>query len=198
MTTTNVSQFSVDCQDLSVATTAVPSTVPTGARNPAGSTTTDASTSSTDTELSGGVKAGIAIAAAVGGVLLVALLIFFVVKNNRKKRRQMEVNRLLEADSHPAAPPYPAEMPQNEKKTPMELSAAVPAEIASLMMAPVEAPGDEHWPSPQEMPGDYAPSEIEGSFPHHKGDTKTVVSEDKTLVGSEGKRDSKVATDTQP
>ncbi len=189
MTATNVSQFSVDCQDLSVATSAVPSVVPTGAPNPVGSTsngTSSATSSNTDTGLSGGAKAGIAIAAAVVGLGLVALLVFIVSRNNRKKRAYVEANRVQEADSRPAVPPY-MEMPHKDKKTAMEMHAAVPQEIASSMMVPVEAPGDDHWGPPQELPGDYAPSEKEGStVPHPKADAQTVVSSgDTTVVGSE-------------
>ncbi|KIW29710.1 uncharacterized protein PV07_05500 [Cladophialophora immunda] len=191
MTATNVSQFSVDCQSLSVATSAVPSVVPTGAPNPSTGSTASSS-SSPDSGLSGGAKAGIAIAAAVGGLLLVALIVFLVVRNNRKKRRDMESQRILEADSTPAAPPYSAEMPPNEKKVPIEMPSAV--------MAPVEAPGDAHWPHPQEMPGDYTHSEMEGSSPsHQKDDIKTVVStETKTLVGSDAKLDVKSIPESQP
>jgi hypothetical protein len=201
MTATNVSQFSVDCQDLSVATSAVPSVVPTGAPNPAGSTAngTSTDTGSTDTGLSGGAKAGIAIAAAVGGLGLVGLLVFFVVRSNRRKRADMEARRALEIDSQPAAPPY-TEMPQNEKKTTLEMHASVPQEIASSMMVPVEAPGDEHWGPRQELPGDYVSSANEASHvPHQPVDSKTVVSsDDTTVVGSEGKRNSKACGDSQP
>ncbi|EXJ75765.1 uncharacterized protein A1O5_00272 [Cladophialophora psammophila CBS 110553] len=191
MTATNVSQFSVDCQDLSVATSAVPSVVPTGAPNPS-TGTTSSSSSSSDSGLSGGAKAGIAIAAAVGGLFLVALIVFLVVRNNRKKRQDMESKRILEADSQPAAPPYSAEMPPNEKKGPVEM--------ASAAMVPVEAPGDAHWPPPQEMPGDYIHSEMEGSSPSpQKDDIKTVVSsENKTLVESEAKLDVKAIPESEP
>ncbi|KIX98548.1 uncharacterized protein Z520_05849 [Fonsecaea multimorphosa CBS 102226] len=198
MTATNVSQFSVDCQSLSVATTAVPSVVPTGAANPTTGSTASSSSSSADTGLSGGAKAGIAIAAAVGGLLLVALMVFLVVRNNRAKRRDMmeSEQRILEADSTPAVPPYSysAEMPPNEKK--------VPVEMPSAMMVPVEAPGDANWPDPQELPGDYTHSEMEGSSPsqqQQKDDIKTVVSsETKTLVGSDAKLDIKSIPESQP
>jgi hypothetical protein len=65
-------------------------------------------------------------------------------------------------------------------------------------MIPVEAPGDEHWGPRQELPGDYQPSEKDGSHvPHPKVDTQTVVSSgDTTVVDSEGKRNSKA--DGQP
>ncbi|OAP61766.1 hypothetical protein AYL99_03969 [Fonsecaea erecta] len=193
MTATNVSQFSVDCQSLSVATSAVPSVVPTGAPNPSTAASTPTPSSSPDTGLSGGAKAGIAIAAAVGGLLLVALIVFLVVRNNRKKRRNLGPDGvLLEADSTPAVPPYSAEMPPNEKKVPVEMPSAV--------MVAVEAPGDEHWPPPQEMPGDYTHSEMEGSRPSqlHKDDIKTVVSSDtKTLVGSDARLDIK-SSEPQP
>ncbi|KIW68747.1 hypothetical protein PV04_04671 [Phialophora macrospora] len=201
MTATNVSQFSVDCQDLSVATSAVPSVVPTGAPDPAGSTAngTSTDTSSTDEGLSGGAKAGIAIAAAVGGLGLIGLLVFFVVRNNRRKRADMEARRAQEVDSQPTAPPY-MEMPQNEKGTTKEMYATVPQEIASSMMVPVEAPGDERWGPRQELPGDYALSAMEGSqVPPQPVDSKTVVSsEDTTVVESEAKRNSKAGGESQP
>ncbi|KAJ9617170.1 hypothetical protein H2200_000891 [Cladophialophora chaetospira] len=194
MTATNVSQFSVDCQDLSVATSAVPSVVPTGAADPIGSTGNGTSSTSVhkDTGLSGGAKAGIAIGAAVVGLGLVALLVFFVARNNRKMKADMEARRVLEADSNPAAPSQ-SEMPPNEKKSAMEMHAAVPQEIASSEMVAVEAPGDEHWRPRQELPGDYAPSEKEGSnVPHRKLDAQTIVStEDTTVVASDGQPDSK-------
>ncbi len=195
MTATNVSQFSVDCQDLSVATSAVPSVLPTGAPNPTGSTangTASAGSSNTDAGLSGGAKAGIAIGAAVVGLGLVALLVFFVVRSNRRRRADMEARRIQEADSQPAVPPY-MEMPQNEKKSTMEMHAAVPQEIASSQMVPVEAPGDERWGPRQELPGDYEPSEKEGStVPLQKGDAQTVASsDDTTVVASEPEPTSK-------
>jgi len=167
--------------------------VPTGAANPTtGSTASASSSSAADTGLSGGAKAGIAIAAAVGGLLLVALLVFLVVRNNRRKRRDMESERILEADSTPAVPPYSAEMPPNEKK--------VPVEMPSAAMVAVEAPGDAHWPHPQELPGDFTHSEMEGSSPsQQKDDIKTVVSsETKTLVGSDAKLDIKSNPESQP
>ncbi|OCT52742.1 hypothetical protein CLCR_10580 [Cladophialophora carrionii] len=201
MTATNVSQFSVDCQDLSVATSAVPSVVPTGAPDPAGSTAngTSTGTSSDDTGLSGGAKAGIAVAAAVVGLGLIALLVFLVVRSNRRKRADMEARRAHEIDSQPAAPPY-SELPQNEKKTATEMHAAIPQEIASSVMTPVEAPGDERWGPRQELPGDWVPTPVEGSHASHQpGDSNTMVSsEDTTVVGGEGKRNSKIGGVSQP
>ncbi|KIW80045.1 hypothetical protein Z517_06660 [Fonsecaea pedrosoi CBS 271.37] len=189
MTATNVSQFSVDCQSISVATSAEPSVVPSGAPDPSPVSTSDSS--NTDTGLSGGAKAGIAIAAAVGGLLLVALIVFLVVRGNRRKRQDGEAGRVFEADNTMAAPPYSAEMPTDEKKVPVEMPSAVMA---------VEAPGDAHWPAPQEMPGDYTHSEMDGSSPSQpKDDIKTVLSsEAKTLVGSEAKLDIKSKPDSQP
>lgn len=179
----------------------MPSVVPTGGSSPtAGSTATGAASSSSG--LSGGAKAGIGIGAAVGGLALIAILVLFVVRNNRKKKADMEAKRAAEADSNPAAPPYHAEMPQNEKKPPMEMSGTIPAhEMVSSNKMPVEAPSEGKWPPPQELPGDYAPTEVAGSQvpdqpdqPDQQGDNATVLSsENKTLVGSESKRDSKSA-----
>lgn len=136
VTNTTVNQFSVDCQDASAATP-VPSKLQSG--------------------LSGGAKAGIAVAAVVVGLGLVALLVGLVVRNNRRKRRSL-TPKALEADSNPAAPPYSAELPPHEKKAAVEL----PLDTN----VPVEAPGDEHWPPPQELEGDIAArSEMEGSTP---------------------------------
>jgi hypothetical protein len=196
MTFTNVSQFSVDCQDLSVATSAIPSVVPTGAPNPSVATSTASSLSdgtSTDAGLSGGAKAGIAIGAAVVGLGLVALLVFFVIRSNRKKRREIEAARVQEVDSQPSAPAY-TELPyQNEKKNATEMHAAVPQEIASSMMVPVEAPGDETWGQPQELPADSAQPATEDSVvspltSHQKFDAQDVMSEGTTVVESDAKR----------
>jgi hypothetical protein len=191
MKATNVSQFSVDCQDFSVATSAVPSVVPTGAPNPeSGSTSSASADASTDSGLSGGAKAGIAVAAVVGGLAFVGLLVFFVLRNNRKKRADMEARRIQEADSNPGMPSQ-MEMPPNEKKAAMEMPSAVPAYEMHSSMVPVEAPGNDKWGPPQELPGDYAPTEKEGSYvppAPQRTDTQTVLSEGTTVVESEGKR----------
>jgi hypothetical protein len=199
MTATNVSQFSVDCQDLSVATSAVPSVVPTGAPNPKQTTSTATFVSdSSDTGLSGGAKAGIAIGAAVLGLGLVGVLVFFVIRNNRKKRQDMEARRVQEADSQPPAGHY-TEMPlHNEKRGALEMYAAVPQEIASSEMEPVEAPSDGRWGPRQELPGDYAPSEKEGSAvpaktPGENVDAQDLLSDGTTVVESDPKRNSNTA-----
>ncbi|EXJ60443.1 hypothetical protein A1O7_04595 [Cladophialophora yegresii CBS 114405] len=198
MTATNVSQFSVDCQDLAVATSAVPSVVANGAPNPTGSTA-DTDASSNNTGLSGGAKAGIAVAAAVAGLGLIALLVFLVIRGNRRKRADTEAKRALENKSQPPAPPY-SELPQNEKKPAMEMHAAIPQEIASSVMTPVEAPGDERWGPRQELPGDWIPTPIEGSQVSPRPiDSKTVVSsEGTTVVGGQGNLDSEVGGVSQP
>ncbi|KIX09636.1 uncharacterized protein Z518_00717 [Rhinocladiella mackenziei CBS 650.93] len=156
MTNTTVNQFSVDCQDYSVATASAPAIAPTATAAP-----------STDEGLSTGAKAGIGIGAAVGGLVFIALLVFFVMRNNKRKKREMEAGR-VEADSKPAVPPYSTELPPDEKK--------VPVELPPQAMIPVEAPGDRHWPPPQELEGDRTvQSEMEGSLPTSKEDVKQDV-----------------------
>ncbi|KAK5191915.1 hypothetical protein LTR99_008354 [Exophiala xenobiotica] len=157
MTNTTVDQFSVDCQNEAVATTSAPSVAPSSASS--------SSPSNTDTHpgLSAGAKAGIGIGAAVGGLFLVGLLVFVVVRrHNKKKRREVDSSGTVEADSTPAVPPYSAELSQgNEKNKP-----AAAAELPPAASMPVEAPGDDHWPGPQELQGDLAKqSEMEGSIP---------------------------------
>lgn len=141
MTNTTVNQFSVDCQDASAATSS-----PTATAVPSGS----------NSGLSGRAKAGIAVASVVVGLGLITLLVTLVVRDNRRKRRPM-TPKALEADSNPVAPPYSAELAPDEKKPAVEL----PPDAN----VPVEAPGDEHWPPPQELEGDIARSEMEGSTP---------------------------------
>lgn len=167
MTATNVSQFSVDCQDYSVAISAVPSVVPSGAPDaPA-----ESSTSTDDEGLSGGVKAGIAVAAAVGGIAFVAIVVFFVMRNNRRKKQKMEeAGKVMEAASRPAVPPYTSELSPDEKKAPIELP-------PQAIMA-VEAPGDEYWPPPQELHGDYSHFEMEGSLPSERKEVKLDINEE--------------------
>lgn len=136
MTNETVSQFSVDCQDAAVASSAAPSVVPT------------ATPSSSDSGLSSGAKAGIGVGAAVGGLLVIGLLVGLVVRNKKKKRKRLELESAVEADSK--APPYSSELPPNEKKgAPTEL----PPQTA-LNIHPVEVPGDQHWRRPQELEGD--------------------------------------------
>jgi hypothetical protein len=161
MTNTTVDQFSVDCQNEAVATTSAPSV----AASSASSSSSSPSNTDTDTDsgLSAGAKAGIGIGAAVGGLFLVGLLVFVVVRRyNNKKRREVDSSGTVEADSTPAVPPYSSELSQgNEKNKP-----AAPAELPPGASMPVEAPGDEHWPGPQELQGDLAKqSEMEGSIP---------------------------------
>ena len=162
LTNATVNQFSVDCQDTSIATASAPSVL-------ASSTTVP--TSSSNQGLSGGAKAGIAIAAAVGGVIFITLLVFLVIKNNRKKKQEMEEG-ILEADSRTATlPPYSSELPPDEKRRPVELP--------PQCMIPVEAPGDEKWPVPQELEGDTTvQSEMEGSQPSEERDIEKEVLSD--------------------
>ncbi len=171
MTNTTVNQFSVDCQDEAIATASAPSVAPTATSSP----------STTDSSLSAGAKAGIGIGAAVGGLFLVGLLVFVAVRYNRKRRREVD-SSTVEADPTPAVPPYSSGLSQGEKNGPVELPPQ-----ASI---PVEAPGDEHWPAPQELQGDLAKqSEMEGSMPTAKGnseqDIKSDVKSDSRLVKEE-------------
>jgi hypothetical protein len=193
MTAKNVSQFSVDCQDFAVATSAVPSVVATGAPNPTGNPQfAGSSNSGESSSLSGGAKAGIAVGASVFGLGAVALLVFFVVRNNRKKRANMEAERAVEADSR--ATTSGAEMSTGDRKPPMEMKAAVPMEIGSSYMNPIEAPSDGRWPKvAQELDANYQPSEMSSPAPAYPGgDARTVVSsEGRTLVDEQHSRTSK-------
>ncbi|KAK5462525.1 hypothetical protein LTS15_002237 [Exophiala xenobiotica] len=158
MTNTTIDQFSVDCQNEAIATTSAPSVAASSASSSSSPSNTD-----TDSGPSAGAKAGIGIGAAVGGLFLVGLLVFVVVRRyNNKKRRGVDSSGTLEADSTPAVPPYSSELSQgNEKNKP-----AAAAGLPSRASMPVEAPGDEHWPGPQELQGDLAKqSEMEGSIP---------------------------------
>ena len=171
MTNTTVNQFSVDCQDEAVATASAPAVAATATSSP----------SNPDPGLSAGAKAGIGIGAAVGGLFLVGLLVFVVVRHNKKKRREVD-SGTVEADSTPAVPPYSSELSQGEKNK--------PAELPPQASIPVEAPGDKHWPAPQELQGDLAKqSEMEGSIPTAKGDSeqdiKSDVKSDSRLVKEE-------------
>ncbi|RVX72928.1 hypothetical protein B0A52_03281 [Exophiala mesophila] len=146
VTDTSVNQFSVDCQDYSVAISNEPQIFTgeapgTAAAN--GNNDSDSSRNGSVDNLSGGAKAGIAIGAAIGGIALTALIVWLAIRNNRRKKRDMEA-ALVEADSSAAAPPY-SELPPGEKKPPVELPPQA--------MVPVEAPGDDVWPG-RELQGD--------------------------------------------
>lgn len=127
ITDMSVNQFSVDCQDYSVAISSPPDIY-------AGSTPEPVDDSSGG--LSAGAKAGIGVAAAAVVIILVGLIVFFVIRNNRRKRGHPGI---AEADSHPAAAPPYSELPPDEKKNPVELP--------PQHMIPVEAPGDHAWPT---------------------------------------------------
>jgi hypothetical protein len=185
MTATNVSQFSVDCQDFAVATSAVPSVVATGAPDPTGSPQFAGSSNSGDSSsgLSGGAKAGIAVGASIVGLGAVALLVLFVIRSNRKKKADIEAKRAVEADSR--ATTSGAEMSMGDRKPPLEMKAAVPLEIGSSYMNPVEAPSNGRWPKEaQELDANYQPSEMSSPAPAYPGGAaRTVVSsEGRTLV----------------
>lgn len=143
---TSVNQFSVDCQDYSVAISSPPNVfVPTN------TTTTSDDTSE---GLSAGAKAGIGIAAAAFVLILVALIVYFVLRNNRAKRKNMPPGHFAEADGNPAAPPYTELPPDSEKK--------IPVELPPQHMIPVEVAGDHAWPL-RELEGSAVQSQIKAS-----------------------------------
>jgi len=127
----SVNQFSVDCQDYSVAISSPPDIF-------AGSTPESGDDTSSD-GLSAGAKAGIGVAAAAFVIILTGLIVFFVIRNNRKRRQAMGARGIHEAEANPvSAPPY-SELPPDEKRKPVELP--------PQHMIPVEAPGDHAWPT---------------------------------------------------
>ncbi|KEF54818.1 uncharacterized protein A1O9_09260 [Exophiala aquamarina CBS 119918] len=144
ITDMSVNQFSVDCQDYSVAISSPPNIF-------AGADSTPVEDSNGG-GLSGGAKAGIGVAAAAFVIILVGLIVFLVIRNNRRKRQNVDHDGIAEADStQAAAPPYSELPPDSEKKRPVELP--------PQQMIPVEAPGDHAWPT-QELEAAVVESKI--------------------------------------
>lgn len=175
LTNVTVNQFSVDCQDYSVAISSTPQVVPIGADPPQTSTT------STSSGLSDGAKAGIAVASSVVGVLLIGLFVFFVImRANRRRREHLQMTSLNEADTiSAAAPPY-SELPHDEKKAPVELP--------SRASHPVEAPGDQNWPLAHELPVEELSSEVDGSATTLRDDLPVEVKEKDVKTNPESER----------
>lgn len=179
MADTTVNQFSVDCQDYSVAISSEPQ-IFTG--EAPGTTIANDNTDSTPSpnpnvdNLSAGAKAGIGIGAAAGGIALTALIVWLAIRNNRRKKRDMEA-ALVEADSSAAAPAY-SELPPEEKKQPVELPPQA--------MVPVEAPGDDVWPG-RELQGDdgsRSPSGDSNTPPSARGKGESDITTASTIIGS--------------
>lgn len=181
MTDTTVNQFSVDCQDYSVAISSEPQIFTgeapgTAIANNNTDSTPSPSPNPNVNNLSAGAKAGIGIGAAAGGIALTALIVWLAIRNNRRKKRDMEA-ALVEADSSAAAPAY-SELPPDEKKAPIELPPQA--------MVPVEAPGDDVWPG-RELQGDNgsrSPSGNSNTSPRATGKGQSDITTASTMVGS--------------
>ena len=132
LTSAIVNQFSIDCQDYSIATGSAPSTFPSSADTPG---------SSSSGGLHTAAKAGIGIAGSIIGVMLVAL--FFVVRKMRMKVQQLEAG-IFGANSNRAGIPL-SELPSERQKEPVELP--------SREIIPTEAPNNGNLPRPREIKG---------------------------------------------